>query len=102
MTGGGGLRRLGFLIRGEAGQYHLMARGEPQPGDSVLVVLNANHEPVSWILPSIPMGESWERLVDTDAYVRGEGGLADHQFYADGAEVEVGPRSLVVMMRSRR
>ena len=97
-----GLRRLGFLIRGEAGQHHLTTRGETQPDDSFIVILNADYEPVSWTVPSIPIGDGWERLVDTDAYVRGEGGLADHQLYADGADVTVGPRSLVVMMRSRR
>ena len=42
-------RRLGFLIRGEAGQHHLTAWGEPQPDDSFFVALNASHEPVAWV-----------------------------------------------------
>jgi hypothetical protein len=53
-------------------------------------------------MPSIPVGHGWERLVDTDAYVRGDGGLADHRFYADGEAFEVSARSLVVMMRGGR
>lgn len=92
------MRRLGFLIRGEAGRHHLTARGEPQPDDSFFVALNACHEPLSWVMPSIPFGRGWERLVDTDAYVRGDGGLADHRFFAD-AEDRVAARSLVVMIR---
>jgi isoamylase len=95
-------RHLSFLIRGEAGEHHLTPWGEPQPDDSFFVALNASHEPVSWVAPTIPVGHGWERLVDTDAYVRGDGGLADHRFYADGAAFEVAARSLVVMMRRGR
>lgn len=97
--GDGATRRLGFLIRGEAGRHHLTARGEPQPDDSFLVALNASYEPVPWVMPSIPIGSGWERLVDTDAYVRGDGGLADHRFFADAEEFELAARSLVVMIR---
>jgi isoamylase len=92
-------RRLGFLIRGEAGQHHLTAWGEPQPDNSFFVGLNASHEPVPWVVPSIHVGHGWERLVDTDAYASGDGGLADHRFYADGEVFDVAPRSLVVMIR---
>ena len=92
-------RQLGFLIRGEAGQHHLTARGEPQPDNSFCVMLNAGHEPVAWVVPSIDVGSGWERLIDTDAYASGDGGLADHRFYADGEVFDVEPRSLVVMIR---
>ncbi|MFZ1416656.1 MAG: glycogen debranching protein GlgX [Defluviicoccus sp.] len=96
----GEARCLGFLIRGEAGQYHLTAWGEPQPDDSFFIALNASHEPMSWVLPPIAAGAGWERLVDTDAYVRGQGGLADHRFCADGEAFAIAARSLVVMIRS--
>ena len=92
-------RRLAFLIRGEAGQYHLTAWGEPQPDNSFFVALNAGHEPVAWVVPSIDAGRGWERLIDTDAYVSGGGGLADHRSFADGEVFDVAPRSLVVMIR---
>lgn len=54
------------------------------------------------IMPTIPIGDGWERLVDTDAYVRGDGGLADHRSYVDGAVFELAALSLVVMIRGRR
>ena len=92
-------RCLGFLIRGEAGQHHLTARGEPQPDDSFFVALNASHEPVARVMPSIEVGHGWERLIDTDAYASGDGGRADHRFHADGEVFDVAPRSLVVMIR---
>ena len=54
-------RCLGFLIRGEAGQHHLTAWGEPQPEDSFFVALNASHEPVARVISSIDVGHGWER-----------------------------------------
>ena len=57
--GDGGARSLSFLIRGEAGEYHLTAEGEPQPDDSFLVILNAHTDAIEWTLPSLAAGHAW-------------------------------------------
>ncbi|MBK8174468.1 MAG: glycogen debranching protein GlgX [Rhodospirillales bacterium] len=95
----GELKHLAFLIRGEAGEHHLTVSGEPQPDDSFFVVLNAGHEAIDWTVPTIEPGRAWRRLIDTDAYVSGEGGLCDDRLVADGETYPVAARSLVVLAR---
>jgi glycogen operon protein len=86
---------IGFLIRGEAGEYHLTARGEAQPDRSFLVIMNAYHEPVSWTLPALEVGLCWELVFDTDNpedfAVSGE--------FDDGSVYEVPDRSFVLFVR---
>jgi glycogen operon protein len=92
------LRALSFLIRGEAGEYHLTAIGEPQPDDSFLIILNAFHEPVEWVIPALEVGAAWERLLDTDT----DDGFAAGQFHDDKSVYTVQPRSFVLMVRRER
>ena len=86
---------IGFLIRGEAGEYHLTARGEAQPDRSFLVIMNAYHEPVSWTLPALEVGLCWDLVFDTDNpedfAVSGE--------FDDGSVYEVPDRSFVLFVR---
>ena len=94
----GKLRALSFLIRGEAGEYHLTATGEPQPDDSFFVILNALHEPVEWAIPALEVGKVWERLFDTDT----DDGFNGGQFHDDKSAYTVQPRSFVLMVRRER
>lgn len=91
-----GLRRdLGVLIRGEAGEYHLTAQGEPQPDDSFFMIFNAHHEPVKWTLPALSVGRNWSLLVDTNA----DNATANTETFEDGSPYTVPERSLIVMVR---
>ncbi|WP_051377821.1 glycogen debranching protein GlgX [Derxia gummosa] len=58
------LRCLGMLIDGRA-----QATGIVRPAGDVtlLIVLNAWHEPVDFVLPEVPGGRAWTRLIDTEA-----------------------------------
>lgn len=40
-------------------------RGEPITGDSIVLLANAHHEAIPFILPSRDNGQEWERLIDT-------------------------------------
>ena len=40
-------------------------RGEPITGDSIVMLVNAHHEPIPFTLPSRGQGQEWERLIDT-------------------------------------
>ena len=40
-------------------------RGEPIVGDTLLLLLNAHHEPLPFTLPETKPEHHWERLLDT-------------------------------------
>ena len=91
----GELRALSFLVRGEAGEYHLTATGEPQPDDSFFLILNAFHEETEWVIPPLEVGTVWERVFDTDT----DEGFNGGKFLEDKEIYTVQPRSFVLMIR---
>ena len=58
-----GRRTLGMLLDGHA-ILETDAHGEPIVGDTLLVVLNASPDPVSFLMPGDP-GAIWERCLDS-------------------------------------
>jgi isoamylase len=54
-----GVRLAGDLI-GDVDEH-----GEPIVGDTMLLLLNAHHEPIPFTLPATAESQSWERLLDT-------------------------------------
>lgn len=60
-------RTLGMRLSGEAGLMHLTERGEQEPDDTFLVLLNAAHETVECLLPVADNGSHWRVLIDTAA-----------------------------------
>ena len=89
-------RTFGFALSGETHGYHLTARGEPEPDDAFLVILNAHHEEVGWTLPGPPFGARWRVLADT---ARPHGHEGDGVREA-GGQLVVAPRSLIVCVRA--
>jgi glycogen operon protein len=88
-------RFIGALVRGEAGEYHLTAWGEPQPDRSFLFILNAHHGSVAWTLPPLEVGLGWELVFDTDK----EDGFSANAELADRSVYEVPPRAFVLFVR---
>ena len=93
----GDIHYVSCLMRGEAGEYHLTARGEPQPDDSFFLILNAHFENIDWTLPTMSAGERWRLLLDTDM----NGNLVG-SFYEDGGTYAAAPRSLAVLVRHHK
>jgi isoamylase len=58
------VRSLAFLLGGDA-IPSFDKHGERITGDTLLVLMNAHHEPEGFVLPPIEWGERWEVLVDT-------------------------------------
>jgi glycogen operon protein len=79
-----GVRLAGDLI-GEVDE-----RGETIQGDTLLVLLNAHHEPIPCTLPPHKDGQQWERLLDTADPV------GDPRPMADGPRYKLEGRSLAV------
>jgi glycogen operon protein len=86
---------LGFVLGGEAGQYHLTATGEPEIDDTFLVIMNAHHEPIGFRLPSLYTTAAWELVFDTTSADGAEGGRQ----YKPGDSYAVSPRAFVLLVR---
>lgn len=59
-----GFRSLGLRLAGDAIE-EMNARGRPIVGDTFLLLLNAYHESVPFVLPAHKKGVRWEPVVDT-------------------------------------
>jgi isoamylase len=66
-------------------------RGEPIVGETLLVLLNAHHEPLPFALPAVKPGYQWQRLLDT-AY-----DTNDPLAFQDGDQYTLKDRSLAVL-----
>ncbi|GAA0586400.1 glycogen debranching protein GlgX [Caenispirillum bisanense] len=94
-------KSLRFVLSGEAGNFHLTNRGEPEPDDTFLVALNASGEDIEHILPDdeAGAGQVWCKLVDTSAMpsVAEEGDVLDKAGPGDTFTLQ--PHSLVLWVR---
>jgi glycogen operon protein len=66
-------------------------------GDTLLVLLNASHEPVPYVLPEVEWGHAWEVLVDTAGQTDQKRDLLEAR-----SAVECEARSLVILSRPAR
>ncbi len=85
---------LGFVLRGEAGEYHLTARGEPQVDNSFLVILNAYHEGIKFAMPLVEPLMDWELVFDTSR----PDATGTPPSFSHGSSYKVAPRSFVLMI----
>jgi isoamylase len=87
------VRSIAFLLGGDA----IATRddeGQRIVGDTLLVLMNAHHEPITVQLPAIEWGADWEEVVDT-----GESRVSLHTHTPAGGEVRVAGRAVVVLRR---
>jgi glycogen operon protein len=64
--GTGWVKTLGVLLAGQA-LDDVDQFGDPIVDDTLLVLMNAHHEPIPFVVPSFIQCWGWERLVDTNA-----------------------------------
>jgi glycogen operon protein len=83
-------RSIGFLLGGDAIPVP-DGRGIRVVGDTLLVLMNANTEPLRFTLPAIEWGVDWESLVDTSRVEPAPGRKPA------GAQVELAGRSVMVL-----
>lgn len=67
-------RCLGVLLSGTAGDYRT-ADGTAMTDDTLLVVTNAGLDAVDFVLPAVPGGTAWSRLLDTASPTEKEGAM---------------------------
>ncbi|MGH6989890.1 MAG: glycogen debranching protein GlgX, partial [Stellaceae bacterium] len=88
---------LAYVLSGDAGSFHLTPRGEPEPDDDFLVILNADANTIPYILPIAPPGGTWLKVIDTTRH----DGLGDGAAFAPGAAHPVPGRALLLFRRPR-
>ena len=93
----GYVRCLGLRLAGDA-IAETDAKGRPLEDDSFLVLLNAHHEPLKFILPAHRRGIRWELVLDTVSSNGGEKGL---EMMKGGEAYPLEARSLAVLRLQR-
>ena len=89
-------RSVAFLLGGDT-IGSLDARGERIVGDTLLVLLNADHNPVTYRLPDLDWGRAWEILLDTAGATDFKRDLVEAR-----GSIPVEGRSTVVLSRPAR
>lgn len=92
--GDGNARCLGLFIAG-SGIADIGLHGEPIADDDFLLLSNAHHEDIGFVIPDWP-GAPWNALLDTAT----ETGKAIPRTYAVGASCELTARSLALLTRA--
>jgi glycogen operon protein len=85
-------RVLGFVLSGEAHDYHVTAGGEPEPDDHFLVILNADAETAACRLPGGPLTPAWRLVLHT-----GDEGR-EGEVVAAGKRIRLGGRVLALFV----
>jgi glycogen operon protein len=84
-------RWLGLRLAGDAIE-EVDARGNRIVDDTLLLLLNAHHEPVTFVLPAYRPSVRWEVVLDT----RNPTGKQQLRFVLGGKLYELGARSLAL------
>ena len=90
----GFVRSLGMRLAGDA-ISETDSQGQPIAGETLLVLLNAHHEPLPFALPAHRRGVRWELLLDTARWDEREQGKSPA--FKGGARYELGARSIAVL-----
>ncbi|MGD8566836.1 MAG: glycogen debranching protein GlgX [Gammaproteobacteria bacterium] len=91
------LLSIALLISGEAGQYHLTERGEREPDDTFMLIMNASDKTIEYILPQLKNFSRRTKLIDTSS--SRQNGIREKSV---GHAVKVRGRSLVLIRYARQ
>jgi isoamylase len=86
----GHARSFAVFLNGQA-LRELDDEGRPIRDDSFLLLFNAHHEPIPFVMPGDSFGTGWHVVVDTDPSVR------QQKSFGAGDAVDVADRALVVL-----
>ena len=87
-------KALAMRLSGEPGLMHLSERGEQEPDDTFLILLNASHDDVMFRIPADPAAASWEVVMDTAVETEKE----PAQTHAAGSDALVNANSLCLLV----
>jgi glycogen operon protein len=88
-------RCLGMYLEGHAtGEDD--DRGQPVTDDDFVLLLNCHHEPIAFVLSSLPAGTSWRVVIDTS---QPQSGGTEKPGLPSGEKFPLQARSLVLLVR---
>ena len=93
--GNGQAKAMALLLSGEAGLIHLTERGERESDDTFLLLLNASHTDVKFVLPAPEPIEAWHLLVNTTV----DPGFGFEDRLEPGSSFTAPARSLALLVR---
>jgi glycogen operon protein len=85
-------RCLGVFLSGKLEEQ--AERGEPVTDQDFLLLMNAHHEPIPFLLPAPPTGVGWVGLVDTSSPASDSSG----RLYEPGSSYQLQARSLALLV----
>jgi glycogen operon protein len=88
-------RCLGVYLAGAAIE-RIDRRGRPVKDDNFLVLLNAHHEPIPFVLPQSRPGSAWRTALDTAA----DGDVFEPRRYEPATEYPLQGRSLALLVET--
>jgi isoamylase len=74
-------------------------RGVPLKDDDFMLLLNAHHEQIEFVIPISPSPGAWHVLIDTS---RADGGAGDQRTFSAGGRFPLQGRSLALLIGSTR
>ena len=89
-------RSLALLVSGEAGRYHLTMLGEEEQDDSFMLIMNAGHEPIEYVIAHDAAHAPPYRMLDT---AQEDADFSEQ--VVDSAVYRVEARSLVLLRYAR-
>ncbi len=90
-------RCLGMYLAGDAlGEDD--DRGEPLVDDDFILLLNAHHEPIEFVIPELPPAGAWQVVIDTSS---DDAGSMDQRTFCGGTKFPLQGRSLALLTRPR-
>jgi isoamylase len=88
-------KAMALLLSGEAGLIHLTERGERESDDTFLLLLNASHTDVTFVLPAPEPIEAWHLLVNTTV----DPGFGFEDLLDPGSSFTARAQSLALLVR---
>ena len=89
-------RCLGVYLSGE-GLTETDAMGRPLESETFLIIFNAHHDHLAFMLPEFVPGARWERVMDTGR----DDGLSRDGLVAAGTPYDIGGRSLALLRQQK-
>jgi glycogen operon protein len=86
---------LGFVLSGEARDYHLTDVGVPEIDNAFLVLMNAAPDPIVFLLPEFKNCKQWELLIDTSV----EEGISEGRKAQPGTSYKIPPYTFLLFSR---
>ncbi len=96
----GDAQALGLFMGGEV-LAELDEKGRPLRDSNFLILLNASHLAINFVLPVYKQHTRWKTLIDTFEQVKEDDDEEPHLRYAGSGVYQLQPRTLVLLMQAR-